>query len=265
VLRNVGAIENKGLEGTLNATVVRFRQFGWEATLNAAYNANKVLTLGLDESGLPNKTIGTGATRDSVGLPINAQFYRKYTYADANNDGYIVASEVAVDPNFSYIGSANPKKTISLANTFSVLNNRLRINAQFDYKGDYFVLDNNGSFRCVNLAASGDRSDPTTPLDRQAACVAARATSTTTSYGYFQSGEFIRFRELSATFAVPQSLMRRVRGERASLSLGARNLHIWTDFTGQDPEANYSTGDVQANIASSAPRTYYTARLNLFF
>jgi hypothetical protein len=62
------------------------------------------------------------------------------------------------------------------------------------------------------------------------------------------------------------------RAENASLSLGARNLAIWTKFTGEDPEANYNAGtnvglggNVQNNIASSSPRTYYTARLNLFF
>ena len=51
----------------------------------------------------------------------------------------------------------------------------------------------------------------------------------------------------------------------ASLSLGARNLHVWTKYKGADPEENYVTTDVQNTFASSAPRSYYTFRLNLHY
>jgi len=106
----------------------------------------------------------------------------------------------------------------------------------------------------------------------QGRCVAARSGSPTTFAGYYEKGNFVRFRELSLTFAVPERLLHTVRGERATLSLGGRNLALWSKFTGEDPEANYNPGtstgagaNVQSNIASSAPRTYYTLRLNLFF
>jgi hypothetical protein len=221
--------------------------------------------MGVDAKGIPHPANGTGSSRDSVGFPIRGQFYRKFTYADANKDGYIVASEVTVDPNFSFIGSPNPKNTLSLANTFSLFSSKLRINSQFDYKGDYFVLNTNGSFRCVNLNASAERSNPNASLKDQADCVAARATSITTAYGYLESGEFVRFRELSATYSLPQQFLKAVHTQRASLSAGARNLALWTKYRGQDPEANYGATDVQQNLASSAPRTQYTVRLNVFF
>ena len=56
-----------------------------------------------------------------------------------------------------------------------------------------------------------------------------------------------------------------MRATDADLQLGARNLKVWTKYTGQDPEANYSQGDVQQDFLTTAPRKYYTARINLRF
>jgi hypothetical protein len=64
---------------------------------------------------------------------------------------------------------------------------------------------------------------------------------------------------------IPSSLLRRVGSSSASLSFGARNLKVWTKYKGADPEENYGTGDVQSTFATSAPRQYYTVRLNLHY
>jgi hypothetical protein len=168
-----------------------------------------------------------------------------------------------VDPDFSYIGSSVPLNTASLTNTFGFLDGRVRIYTMLDYKGDFYVTNTNGSFLCTNNAASADRSNPDAPLADQAACVASLRTSTTTTYGYLDKGDFLRLREVSATIRLPDRLVRLARAGDASLSIGGRNLAVWSKFGGADPEMNYSTGDLIANIASSSPRTYYTFRLNL--
>jgi TonB-linked SusC/RagA family outer membrane protein len=263
VLRNLGSIQNRGFELTLNTTILQSDRFGWDITLAGARTTNKVLSLGKDAAGNPNATIGTGATRDSVGMPINGLYLRKYTYDDANNDGYIVASEVTVDPDVSFIGSQTPINTVSLTNGFDLFNGAFRVYTMFDYKGDFYVIDTNGNFLCANNPASAERSKPDASLDGQAACVAARSGTPATSYGHYDKADFVRFRELSVTYRVPERYLGAVRAEGASISLGARNLAIWTGWRGTDPEMNYSTGDTQSNIASSSPRSYYTLRVNL--
>lgn len=266
ILRNIGAVQNQGLEVMLTTTLVNAPGFGWEVTLAGARNLNKILSLGLDPvTGKPDGANGTGTNRDSVGLPINGWFYQKYSFNDANGDGLIEASEVLVDPEFSYIGSSVPINTASLTSSFDLFNRRLRLYAMFDYKGDFYVPHTNGSFLCTNNPASRDRSNPAAALDDQAACVAALRTATRTNYGYLDEGDLVRFRELSATYQLPERLTRTIRAGDVSLSLGARNLAVWSKFGGADPEMNYSTGDLQANIASSSPRTYYTLRLNLSY
>ena len=54
-----------------------------------------------------------------------------------------------------------------------------------------------------------------------------------------------------------------VRASGASLTLGARNLHVWTKWTAVDPEQNYNQGDTQATLLTAGPPKYYTVRLNL--
>jgi hypothetical protein len=82
--RNLGSVQNSGLELTVNTTILDTRSLGWDLTVAASHNTNKILSLGVDAQGKSNPTIGTGGTRDSIGLPVNAYFYRPFTYSDAN-------------------------------------------------------------------------------------------------------------------------------------------------------------------------------------
>jgi hypothetical protein len=57
----------------------------------------------------------------------------------------------------------------------------------------------------------------------------------------------------------------RLRSRDASIVFSARNLHLWTNYTGVDPEANYGSGDVQTTFSTTAPRTYFSLRANLHY
>jgi hypothetical protein len=52
---------------------------------------------------------------------------------------------------------------------------------------------------------------------------------------YLPKGDFVRFRELSATLTLPNGLARRLGSSQSSLTVGVRNLSLWTDYPG-DPE-----------------------------
>ena len=115
--------------------------------------------------------------------------------------------------------------------------------------------------------------DPAAPLWMQARAVAATLGSngTKTTLGYYVSDQFWRFRELSVAYQLPARLLSFVRGQSGStLVFGARNLHLWTKFTGLDPESNYGVANPGNNNAegqnefNTAPLpTYFTFRLNL--
>jgi hypothetical protein len=175
-----------------------------------------------------------------------------------------------------YKGPAFAPDAAALSVGVDLLRRSLRFNTQIDHRGGHTLFNNLQGFLCANAASNEEVSKPGTEIWRQARCVAARyginnvvgtsTVNTKTNYGYYESGRFIRLRELSATYHIPQTISSKyLRADNVSVSLGARNLKVWTKYTGEDPEANYSTGDSPLDLLTTAPRRYYTARLNVQF
>jgi hypothetical protein len=84
-----------------------------------------------------------------------------------------------------------------------------------------------------------------------------------------EDASFVRFRELSLTYNLPQSVMAHMATTKsASLTFAARNLHVWTKYTGLDPESNSdvgSTSSVPSDFQAMPTPTYFMLRLNVGF
>jgi hypothetical protein len=92
--------------------------------------------------------------------------------------------------------------------------------------------------------------------------------------GFFQPGSFVRLRELTATYNVPERLVGRfLRARTASLNFAARNLQIWTNYRGLDPDNDWQAGEDNVNGANGPSNefqtlgipSYFIVRLNLGF
>ncbi|MEP6494579.1 MAG: SusC/RagA family TonB-linked outer membrane protein [bacterium] len=268
VLRNLGSVRNSGLELTMNTTLIDRRSFGWDVTITASHNSNKILSLGTDSKGNQNPTIGTGNTRDSVGLPVNAYFFRPYTYTDVNNDGRITASEVTVGPNVEYRGYSLPRDLVSFQSGIDLFSRKLHVAGLLDYKGGSGVFNSTMQFQCQQTPIPCfDASSPDASLARQARVVAQNLITNPASStgGFVENSQFWRLREVSGTLTLPASLAARARARDMSLTFAARNLKLWSNYTGADPESNYGTGDTQNDFATTAPPRYYVLRLNLHY
>ena len=275
VLRNLGSVKNAGIEATIHATLVDNRMLGWDVMLSGSHGSNKLVSLGVDAAGLPNKTIGTGSLRDSVGLPINAYTYRAFHYTDTNKDGYITTNEITVDQNISYTGYSSPRDIAAISNGFDLFDRKVRINSLFDYKGGGLLVNTNLAFQCNNTPKScKDISTLDSPLERQAAALAMSGPFTgqsTTPVGYTETLQFWRFRELSATISLPQQVAKGwLRAESAALTFAGRNLHTWTKYRGVDVEENgipifAFSNDVQNTTFSQGPRRYFTVKATLHY
>jgi hypothetical protein len=254
--------------------VADWRQLGWNVTLTASHNSNKVVDLGTDAATGQPRIIGAGGTTRQVpGYPLNSQWYRTYTFADDNHDGVLQVAEVHVDSAFTFLGYNSPRNLISVQNGFDLLQKRLRLNVMVDYKGGGNTVDGANNFQCNTTPyACRETQDPTAPLWLQARAIAKTygttlaGTSYKTAAGYFVSNRFWKLREVSAAYTLPRRLTAAIRAQAGStISLGARNLYTWTDFTGIDPEANYglTQAENQNEFQTAAPPTYLTLRLNL--
>ncbi|HEX3865324.1 MAG TPA: TonB-dependent receptor, partial [Gemmatimonadaceae bacterium] len=275
LLENVGSTENWGHEFQANLQLVDNKKLGWDMTLNASHNSNKWLQLGIDPTTGKERIIGAGLTTEQhQGDPLDAQWYKSYTWADKNGDGVIQQNEVTVSPNLFNTGYDVPRDIVSIQNGFDLFSRKIRITAMFDYRGGGNTVDGTNGFDCTS-APQGcyEDMDKSAPLWMQARVVAASLGTTVngtvqkSTLGYYESDQFWRFRELSVTYQLPMRLLSSVHASNGStIVLGARNLHLWTKFTGLDPEANYgvSTTTEAQNEFNTAPQpTYLTMRLNL--
>ena len=278
-LRNIGSTKGWGHEVQMNAQIYESRRFGWDVLVTGSHFSNKVLDLGVDPSTGKPRTLITasgstgGQVRQTVGYPINSQWYRPYTYNDANGDGILQVSEVHVDSAFQFFGYRVPRDIFSIQNGLDFFGGALRLTAMVDYKGGASILDGANNFQCnTGPFACRDTQDPTVSLDRQAAAIAKTygtkiaGTTYKTSLGYFRNNQFWRFRELSAVWQLPDVVRSRMRAQQgSSFVFGARNLHTWTSWTGVDPEANYglSQTEFQNEFQTTGLPTYFTFRLNL--
>jgi len=264
ILKNLGAVRNTGIEASLNSQIFDSPTFGWDMTVSGSHNKNTLITLGKDDAGKPIPTIGT-TTRQEVGYALNSFFVQAYKYADANGDGIITASEVTLGDTGTYMGQPLPPDQVAFQNGFDFFKKKLRIIASLDYKGGNTIFNNGGLFLCQQTDACAAKSDSNISLYEQAREVAANFTTPKTTAGYYENGRFWRLREVSAVLRLPDKYNHYIKSQSADLVFGARNLKVWTKYTGQDPEANYSTNDVQTDFLTTAPRRYYTVRVNLHY
>jgi TonB-linked SusC/RagA family outer membrane protein len=270
-LKNLGSVKNAGAELQINAQIVDRRNIGWDVTVGGAHNKNKLVTLGKDDAGNPLPRIGT-TTRQQEGYPLNAFFHVPFTWNDDNGDGLISVSEVHVSGTDTiFIGPSLPADQLTIQTGWDLLRRHLRITAAFDNKGGGAIF-NQYNFLCTQTATCEAKSNPEAQLWDQARSVAANNGTVingrkfTSSLGYYENGQFWRFREFAASITLPERFSRRLlRAQDASLVLGARNLKVWTKYSGEDPESNYTSGDVQSTLLTTAPRRYLTARLNLHY
>ena len=68
------------------------------------------------------------------------------------------------------------------------------------------------------------------------------------SADYFEDASFVKLREVSATYTLPERWVR----SRTSLTLSGRELMMWTKFRGLDPEANANNSATTANTSTQA-------------
>lgn len=253
---NIGAVRNWGWEYLFTARPAQFRRFAWDFTVNGSYNSNEVLDLG----GTP---AGTGTTRNAVGYPINSVWDRGYTYNDANGNHMIELSEVTIDSLPHYLGYSIPRAEVSLQNGFDFLRNgQVRLTFLIDGKFGGLLDNTTERFRCATRVNSAERIDPSSPLDRQARCTAFQK-PVSTNIGYFEKTNYWRLREVGVTWRVPQTLISKTRvAKNATITLSGRNLKLWSDYTGVDPETTSSVGNTQAEFQITPPLQTWTLRFN---
>jgi hypothetical protein len=142
-----------------------------------------------------------------------------------------------------YIGPSTPTKQFGFSNTLTLFKN-IRIYALLDRQSGGFTFNQQERSRCQTANDNCTRTNnpnarfPKTAADTILFKELAVYRSASITPEWIQSTDFTKLRELSVTYDLPTSLMRNLGGRAASISLSGRNLKIWSDYEGADPEVN---------------------------
>ncbi len=270
---NAGQLLNTGFEALIRGQVMSRENFGWDLSLSIATNDGKVEKLAGGDT-----TIVTGNTQYRIGYAPNAFFRERVVSAEwdpttnravnamcdngaggvtacLNAAGQVVAPRV-------FLGRSTPGLEGAVTSTFRIFD-RLTASALVDFKADYMKTDNNLRARCQVFRTCLENMNP---QDYDPRVIAQMQTSGTLVDFAINDASFTRLREVSLTYELPGSLAQRLGARTASVSIAGRNLHIWTDYTGMDPEATFLAGSPGFLEQSTLPQLMqWMAMFNVSF
>jgi TonB-linked SusC/RagA family outer membrane protein len=269
VRRNLGAVQNNGWELLVNTQLLQREEVGVDLTVSASTNSNKLLSLG----GTPPQ-IGV-TSRVVEGYPLFGFWERKIQgWDDKNGDGILTYSsnaalnEVFVDSVASFIGYTQPRHNVTTTGGLDLFKRMLRVQAMFDWRGGHYWYNNTERIRCVSRGNCNGLMNPNASFEEQAMVVATRDHPTRTVAGFIQKGDFLRFREMSVSLRAPERWAAMMRASSAQFVLTARNLAVWSDYRGVDPETDRLAGasdDRPDEFQTFGPTSTLIFRVNLGF
>ncbi|BAH39446.1 MAG TPA: SusC/RagA family TonB-linked outer membrane protein [Gemmatimonas aurantiaca] len=264
-LANLGSVLNSGVEVGVNVQAVNSSNFRWDVRGAANTLRNELLSLG-GQAPFVLGSIG----RTLVGQQLGVMTAKVVKSVDLQNGRAVVTDTLTP------VGNLFPTLEWNLTNTFTIAKN-LRISAMIDAKKDFVVYNNTRNFREAQLIRSNVRLD-TTLLSREERIrrygpfvseVTGAAVPINDARGAFiEEGDFVRFRELSATYTLPQSIMTKISGriQNASVTFAMQNVKLWTNYSGFDPELNAQSNAFGREDFLTAPIPRRTVlRFNLNF
>jgi TonB-linked SusC/RagA family outer membrane protein len=267
--RNLGAVQNNGWEVLLSTQILQRESFGFDLTVSGSTNSNKLLSLG----GTPPQ-IGV-TTRVVEGYPLFGFWGRKISgWQDKNGDGILTynsnasLNEVFVDDSASFIGYIQPRHNITTTGGLDLFKRALRVQAMFDWRGGHHWYNNTERIRCVSRGNCNGLMNPEASFEEQAMVVATRDHPARTVAGFIQKGDFLRFREMSVALRAPERWAAMMRAASAQFVVTARNIAVWTDYRGVDPETDRLAGesnDRPDEFQTFGPTSSLIFRVNLGF
>ncbi|WP_158526260.1 SusC/RagA family TonB-linked outer membrane protein [Pedobacter paludis] len=243
-------VQNTGLEMTLEASPIKGKSFRWETSLVLTIPKNKLASFpGLEQSTLASQYV--------VGQPINV--LQRYNYAGVNPqtglyefwkaDGTLTTSPVAltdrtvlVDLNPQYYGGFNNNvtyKSLSLDFTFQFVK---QLGETFKYGfGGPGRINNNAPVNYLNYwKAPGDQAEFQRPSLTSISSTAY--SNLRNSNAIYDDASFIRLKNVSLSYSLPQSFLKRIKIPNAAVFLQGQNLLTITGYQGRDPESRSTLG-----------------------
>ncbi|MCU0339879.1 MAG: SusC/RagA family TonB-linked outer membrane protein [Spirosomaceae bacterium] len=279
---NAGLVNNRGIEFTLNANVLKKGDLTWDIDLNYARNVNKLVELTPDLKVLNLASDFMNNVRAVEGRPLGEIYSRGYV---RNASGQIVVGTDGlpqITPGTTvYMGNARPDWTGGLGNriTYKNLSLNFLISARMggivsSFTNAVIYADGNSEetlagregYVFPGVREDGSANTISVPVERYWLKVGGRNTPAGEVWTYSASN--IRLREVTLSYALPASIIKKSPFQGASLSLVGRNLFfLMNKAKGFDPELTAGAQNTTVGLESfSMPSTRQIGvNLNLSF
>ncbi len=291
VMKNIGNMENKGFELTINAQPVLTKDFSWSIDFLISANQNKILKLGekdeditlgpyfLDATNILRvgeavnsyygyERIGTWGTAEATEA---ARFGRKpgdLKFRNQNTDDKIDSDDRVI------IGNGLPKFEGNLSSTLRYKNIDLSFDIAFKYGNDIMRLDYStledrqtlsNSFKSVLNAWTPDNQNTdiaSVRVDSQGDGSELKLNS-----HYIEDGSFIRGSNIVLGYSFDGEWMSKIKIQKLRLYVNAQNFFLITKYKGYDPETtNYGDTFAQGVEFMNYPKArYFNVGVNLIF
>ena len=267
ITKNIGSMENKGLEFTLNTINVRSKDFSWSTTFNISMNRNKVLSLATPApifGGNPGFVNNTGIIK--VGEPVGsfwglvrlgvwtaAEAAEAAKFASYRGGKPILPGDIKykdLDGNYeitdadrTIIGNGSPKGWGGFFNNLQYKNFELIVELQYSYGNDVLNhMKHSGedrvgianSFKTVLDAYDPSKGNQNTEVAAIRDTRAGYVTNVDTRW--LEDGSFIRGKNLLIGYNFPASVAQKIRFSRLRVYASVQNFFLATKFSGNDPE-----------------------------
>ena len=282
-LQNIGSVENKGFEFTLNSRNL-VGEFEWSSDINISRNRNKVLKLPggneLQYSAAPGHLVGLGNTHIlREGYPVGTIFGWIYDGVYQEGDEFLPGGgfeRLAGGEKFRDINGKRDAQGKLTGEPDGVLNSDDRtiignphpkfiwgFNNDFRYKGldlNIFFQGSQGndilSYTLMELnLLSGINNATTDALKRWTPTntntdipKAASGRTRRVSTRWVMDGSYARLKNVALGYNLPAAVVNSLKMSKLRVYVSAQNIWTITKYKGYDPEVNYmSEGATNSN------------------
>jgi TonB-linked SusC/RagA family outer membrane protein len=259
VFTNIGGINNKGVELTLNTNNVQRSDFTWTSNFTFSLNRNEITKLYGDknDADIGNEWFvgesisaqydyemaGGVWTEEELysGQILNGWYPGQFRYVDQNGDGVIESTN-----DRKVIGYEDPNFRFSINNSMTYKNFTLNFLFNSITGGnDYYIMNNAGvtntNFRSDNVYRTNMSAvRPYWTPDNGVNNATGIYNSPAVSSGIYESRGFIRLQDLSLSYKFDNSLLNRLNINNLQVYVSGKNLYTWTKWSGWDPETGTS-------------------------
>jgi len=242
IYANVGSISNKGIEVLINTDIIRKDNFNWNMSMNFAHNNNKITKLSNNEFQTSSVKTGRvfirGGSENTShiieeGKPLGT-FYG-WVCLGLDEDGkYIMNDSIDGVSGLSqadrtYIGSAQPKLTYGISNSFNYKN----FDLSFFLRGVY----GNDVLNFSRMAYATSQWLPGANVLKEGITNGLNDNPKYSSY-YIEKGSFLRLDNASLAYNFNTKGI--IGVEKLRVYITGQNLFIITKYKGLDPEVDMS-------------------------